>query len=226
MSTVLKIERQQTALSLIRISLRLSYIAAITGLNDRFLRKVWKEVHGRSPSSGTSYTSVDTGLKTYSMAMQSAAFANIYFASASQEHAKLAIHAPTFLASWNTYVDLGINKELTPDLAWQVIRNITAKSTYMDGCKKCNTNYIVFHKLSGHLAKCPFCYEAEKQARRAAEFESDADNASKRRATMHIVRERKQQIPLPDGFVDRRRTAKIKGDSDDLGFISANAKRA
>lgn len=128
MSAVLKIERQQTALSLVRIGLRLSYIAAITGLNDRFLRKLWKEVHGRSPASGTSYTSTDTGLKTYAMSRQSAAFAQVYMATAASEHAKVSMHAPTFLGAWMTYTDLNINADLTPDLAWQVYGTLPAKT--------------------------------------------------------------------------------------------------
>lgn len=219
MSTVLKIERQQTALSLIRIRLRLSYVAAITGLNDRFLRKVWKEVHGRSPSSGTSYTSVDTGLKTYSMARQSAAFANVYFATAAEEHAKLAIHAPTFLAAWMTYVELGINEDLTSDLAWQVIRNITAKSTSLHGCKKCNTQYIVFQKFSGNLAKCPFCYDADKQARKGVDSTKDKSN-------IHVVLERKSNARPPEGIPERRRPVNIQSEESDLGFTSAYATRA
>ena len=219
MSTVLKIERQQTALSLVRIGLRLSYVAAITGLNDRFLRKVWKEVHGRSPSSGTSYTSVDTGLKTYGMAWQSAAFANVYFATAPEEHARLAIHAPTFLAAWLTYVDLGINEDLTPDLAWQVIRNITAKSTRLHGCKKCNSQFIIFQKFSGNHSKCPFCYDAEKQARRNGETLKD-------KPSIHLVRERKSNVHLPDGVPDRRRPVKIQGEDLDESFTSAYATRA
>jgi hypothetical protein len=214
MSTVLKIERQQTALSLIRIRLRLSYVAAITGLNDRFLRKVWKEVHGKSPSSGTSYTSIDTGLKTYSMARQSAAFANVYFATAAEEHAKIAIHAPTFLAAWMTYVGLGINEDLTPDLAWQVIRNITAKSTSLHGCKKCNTQYIVFQKFTGNLAKCPFCHDADKRARKNEPTH------------IHLVMERKSVGQPPDGISERRRPVKICADDSGLGFTSAYATRA
>lgn len=219
MSTVLKIERQQTALSLIRIGLRLSYVAAITGLNDRFLRKVWKEVHGRSPSSGTSYTSIDTGLKTYSMARQSAAFANVYFATAAEDHAKMAIHATTFLAAWTTYVGLGVNEDLTPDLAWQVIRNITAKSTSLHGCKKCSSKYIIFTKFSGSLSKCPFCYDADKQARR------DSDSTKAQRS-LRIVRKRQLDSRPPEGIPERRRPVKIQDDDSDLGFSSAYATRA
>lgn len=168
MSAVLKIERQQTALSLVRIGLRLSYIAAITGLNDRFLRKVWKEVHGRSPASGTSYTSTDTGLKTYSMSRQSAAFAQVYMATAATEHAKVSMHAPTFLSAWMTYTELGINADLTPDLAWQVIRNITGKNTQLKTCGQCESSYISYEKLNGKDCKCPFCYDADKRARAAS----------------------------------------------------------
>ncbi len=220
MSTVLKIERQQTALALVRIKLRLSYVEAITGQNNRFLRKIWKEVHGRSPSSGTSYTSVDTGLKTYSMARQSAAFARIYFATASEEHAKLAIHAQTFLAAWLTYVDLGINEDLTPDLAWQVIRNITAKNTTLHDCKKCGSRHIIFRRYSGQAAKCPFCYDAEKKARQNGE-------AGKKKATLHVVRERKISLPLGEGEVERRRPAPARcAEPAEEMVSSAYAKRA
>lgn len=201
MSAVLKIERQQTALSLVRIGLRLSYIAAITGLNDRFLRKVWKEVHGKSPSSGTSYTSIDTGLKTYSMSRQSAAFTNVYMATAPHEHAKQSMHAPTFLAAWLTYVELGINETLTPDLAWQVIRNITAKSTSLTACKKCSSNYILFEKLNGQECKCPFCYDADKRTRKSDEATVPP---IKTKLQPHLVQERKRDVALPPGFVDRR----------------------
>lgn len=166
MSAVAKIERQKTALALVKIGLRLSYIQWITGLNDRFLRTLWKEVHGKSPSSGTSYTSVDTGLKTYSLSRISAAFANVYFRSAEDGHPN-CLQAETFLAAWRSFEFLGINdnKELTPDMAWQVIRNLVSGTTQRRLCKQCNSSYIRYEKANGLECKCPFCTVAEKRAR-------------------------------------------------------------
>jgi len=177
MSAVAKIELQQTALSMVRIGLRLSYIRGVTRLNERFLRGLWKEVHGKSPSSGTSYTSEDTGLKTYSQSRQSAAFANIYMTTAkgyglgrgfdyvgSKEH--YFLDPNTFLDAWSTYTELAANEDLTPDIAWQVVRNLTSSTTVWTHCKKCSTGFIHLAHVKENECKCPFCTDAARSQRR------------------------------------------------------------
>lgn len=148
------IEARTDALEMVRAGVRLTYVGATTGLPERFLRELWREVHGKRPAGGRTYCDPRAGLRSSKQRQEAAAFANLYFAGS--ENLK-SLEARRFIQAWQAFLEMLPGAALDSTLAWAVIRNICARLTWRETCGKCGVSFIRHDEQFGKHAKCPFC---------------------------------------------------------------------
>lgn len=156
MNKLALIEARVDALALVQIGVRLAYVRSTTGLPERFLRELWKDVHGKNPSSGRTYSEIDAGLRTIRQRQEAAAFANLYFAADLGKEIKF-IQAGQFIRVWEGYRELLPRADMNSTLAWTIIRNLCARLTWLETCGKCGSGFIRHEGQYGRSAECPFC---------------------------------------------------------------------
>jgi len=149
-----RIEARTDALGLVRAGVRLTYVRATTGLPLKLLRELWRDVHGKSPSSGRAHSDPLSGLKTRKQRQEAAAFANLYFAGCENRKAH-SIEARQFLRTWQAFRETLPDTAMDSSLAWAVIRNICGRLTWREKCAHCGAGFIRNHEQPDW--GCPFC---------------------------------------------------------------------
>ena len=156
MSYVALIESRVDALALVQVGVRLTYVRATTGLPEQFLRDLWRDVHGKSPAPGGTYSEVDSGLRNIKQRREAAAFANLYFTAVEGKEIK-SIQPRRFIQAWKAFRELLPDADMNPTLGWTIIRNLCAKLTRLETCNVCGTGFIRHAEQYGRSARCPFC---------------------------------------------------------------------
>lgn len=151
-----RIEARTDALDLVRAGVRLTFVRATTGLPERLLRELWRDVHGEGPSSGRTYSDPRSGLRTGKQRQEASIFANLYFAGGENREVK-SLEARRFIQAWQQYLEIIPDTSMDSTLAWTVIRNICAKVTWREKCVKCGVSFIQYGEIFGRAGKCPFC---------------------------------------------------------------------
>lgn len=157
MNNVALVEARVDALEMVRVGVRLSYVRATTGLPEKFLRDLWREIHGKSPSPGRTYCDPQSGLRTPRQRQDAAAFTNLYFVSEGEPIK--SIEARRFIQAWKVFKEMMPDTDLNATLAWTIIRNVCARLTWREVCKNCGAGFIRNAEQYGVSTRCPFCAE-------------------------------------------------------------------
>ena len=154
-STLDDIKRLTLASELVQAGLRLSIIVALTGLTVVPLRRLWREMHGKSPPNGKLPESVLSFITTQSSAGSISAFVALH----QKSHRSLQhIDPAALLSSWKTY-----NKLCSPPLdinaAYYVVRDVRSGFVSFPRCTSCGAHFI-YDTASTLTNRCPFCGDA------------------------------------------------------------------
>lgn len=148
------IEARIDALEMVRAGVRLTYVRATTGLPERFLRELWRDIHGKSPPSGRAHCDPLSGLRSRKQRQEAAAFANLYFAGCENQKIQ-SIEARRFLRAWRAFREMLPDMAMDSTLAWAVTRNICGKLTWREKCGRCGVSFI--RNSEQPEWRCPFC---------------------------------------------------------------------
>ncbi len=151
-----RIEARSDALDLVRAGVRLPYVRATTGLPNRLLRELWRDVYGECPSSGRTHGDPVSGLRSGRQRKEASTFANLYFAGGGQREV-ISLQARRFIEAWALFHESSPEAGMDANLAWAVIRNLCAHLTWREKCRKCGASFIRFGEIVGRAASCPFC---------------------------------------------------------------------
>lgn len=152
-------DRHDLALTMIRAGFRTSIVFIHTQLSKLLLRRLYKELHLKSPSSGLLSSSAYV-LSNRKNQLYATLFMNIY----AQLHGKQqnSVDVRLVIESWDIfkmlvpkYMELDIHPQ-TINEAWTLTRDFRCETNYFEACPKCSQQYLACDD-SRLAKKCPFC---------------------------------------------------------------------
>ncbi|CAN7645699.1 flagellar transcriptional regulator FlhC [Acidovorax sp. LjRoot129] len=147
---IAKLEQMLLARDLIQAKLRLSIVAALTGVTQEPLRKMWKELHGERSPNGKLPESALSFVNNVQMVSNLSAIVLLH----QKLHKTKELTPTTLLATWNTHVAL-----LGPidiNAAYYVLRDVRSNMLTVMQCSRCEVSYIYDRELS-LTSRCPYC---------------------------------------------------------------------
>jgi hypothetical protein len=152
-------DRRSLALELIRRKLRTPIIHLHTQIPLADIRDWYREIHGRSPSSGL-LPSMSTLLPNRNSHIYVSLFAAIYRRVGGKKVLQVIdIHA--MMEAWDLFSTLTrhVRRKRPADLteAWVIARAMRAKTATMHRCSKCASSYLVAGDSKLPPA-CPICF--------------------------------------------------------------------
>lgn len=152
MTTLAEIKQLTIATELIRRKLRLSIVGSLTGVSQRTLRLMWKEVHGEGAPNGKLPESVLSYITNNKIAADVAAFLGMYthqFGDVKQ------FDAERLLSAQNACARLGL--EVNIMLAYYALRDMRAGFIELPKCHCCGAKFVFDSSGGRHSERCPFC---------------------------------------------------------------------
>ncbi|WP_082877641.1 FlhC family transcriptional regulator [Methylomonas koyamae] len=150
--------RHDLALTMIRAGFRTSIVFIHTQLSKLLLRRLYKELHMKSPSSGLLMSSAYV-LSNRKNQIYATLFMKIYAKLHEQQSSvdvRLVIDAwEIFKVLVPQYETLDIHPQSINE-AWTLTRDFRCATNYFETCPKCENEYLACD--DSRLAKrCPFC---------------------------------------------------------------------
>lgn len=154
MTTLAQLDALTTASKLIGMNLRLTIVGALTGVSDRTLRKLWREIHGKSSSNGKLPESVLSFITSRQAAADIAAFMGVYLHQCGPvktiDPNKL-MHALELCSRMSMNININI--------AYYGLRDLRAGFISFPKCSGCGARFI-FDTEKKHTNRCPFCNQS------------------------------------------------------------------
>lgn len=151
-----KLEAFQLAVELIQAKLRLSIVAALTGLTLEPLRKIWKETHGERSPNGKLPESALSYVKTVQMVRALSAIVLLH----QRLHNTKEIDPRSLLQTWRAHNNLlgGVDPINILDInaVYYVLRDVRSNLLTVMHCNNCKIGYIYDRELS-LTSHCPYC---------------------------------------------------------------------
>jgi len=142
------------AKELICLRLRPPLVATITGLNQRYLRGVWMEIHQAGPSKGL--TPKSSGRMVRNRDMQDVAVFFAILRVTVKEDPAPQVHICHLLSAFHTYQDLFQDCNLSFPTCFFLTRDYINGSLDLASCIMCKYDYV--HAIGNKwLFNCPFC---------------------------------------------------------------------
>lgn len=151
--------RHELALTMIRAGFRTSIVFIHTQLSKLLLRRLYKELHLKSPSSGLLSSSAYV-LSNRRNQLYATLFMRIYSELNGQQ--KNSVDVRIVIDSWDIfktlvpkYNELDIHPRSINE-AWTLTRDFRCETNYFETCPKCSQQYLACDD-SRLAKKCPFC---------------------------------------------------------------------
>ncbi|MDO8941069.1 MAG: FlhC family transcriptional regulator [Methylicorpusculum sp.] len=141
------------ALEMIKLDARISIISRETGLSTRLLRKSYREIHNKSPSSGLLRNTPDFIYKTKTKEKQATVFCILYKLDETASFQRL-------INVYKRYIDfLTLSEQDKPTLltfseAWALSRFLDQAQVKLIECPVCSSARLITDQ-SFHV--CPIC---------------------------------------------------------------------
>lgn len=154
-------EKHRLAFDMVKAGFRTSIVYIHTQLSKILLRKLYKTLHHKSPSSGLLPSSAYV-LSNRKNQIYATLFMRIY--AKLHKDIENAIDVKLVMDSWDIY-KLLVPKHADAELdihprsineAWALTRDFRASTNYFANCRKCNQQYLACDD-SRLARKCPFC---------------------------------------------------------------------
>lgn len=160
-------ERQQKialAMQLVARKLRTTPAHALTGVPEPDLRRLYRQMHGSSPSSG-SIPSTAHLLTSRRLQAKASAFLAIYHGLEGREG---PLEASVLVMAYDQYVAFlgGASPEMDMTAAWSLVREYQAGISHLERCRRCTARYLVAQNADIPL-NCPFCALRSKRPRKS-----------------------------------------------------------
>ena len=156
-------QQLELARALLARKLRTTPAHGLTGLPETELRRLYHQVHGCSPSSG-SIPSTAHLLTSRRRQVKCSAFLEVYLALGPKE---APIDGERLVAAFDLY--RALSGEIEPEIdltgAWSVVREYKAGLTLRKICRSCEGRYLLAPR-SILIPNCPYCALRERGLRR------------------------------------------------------------
>lgn len=156
-------ESASLAYELVRRKLRTPIVHLYTGMPLAEIRELYRELHGRSPSSGL-LPSISTLLPNRQCQIYVSLFASIYRRLGGEGVFK-NIDIQAIIKAWDLFLDLTRNiRKKRPDNiteAWVIARDIRINAAVLSTCPRCATPYLSAPE-SKLPPTCPICSVARR----------------------------------------------------------------
>jgi len=173
------IQRFDTAVALIRCSMRLSIVSRITGIHPKLLRSLYREIHGRGATAGQ-MPSTNSILATRS-GQASASVLAVFYRSAGGSAIYDQIDMTALLTAHELYLELleaaippaSPVKLLNITQAWIIARDIGTGAVYFQECRHCHIQFL--SAMDARLPPgCPICaLKRQESVKRFASQDKD-----------------------------------------------------
>lgn len=147
---IAKLEQMLLARDLIQSKLRLSIVAALTGVTQEPLRKMWKEIHGERSPNGKLPESALSFVNNVQMVSTLSAVVLLH----KKLHKTKEITPTTLLTTWKTHSAL--LGPLDINAVYYVLRDVRSNMLTVMQCSRCTASYIYDRELS-LTSRCPYC---------------------------------------------------------------------
>jgi hypothetical protein len=158
MSTLERHRAVALALRLIGHHTKLSIVHAATGVRLETLRRLYREVHGRSPRGGPLANSVGAVVKTRGQQAHASLFASLYLT----RHGPVLYRTIDYAALVDAYelylalVPASTQRLLPINLAWAIATDLRSGQARFSHCHGCEVTYLEMRTGSLGL-RCPIC---------------------------------------------------------------------
>ncbi|HAZ42575.1 MAG TPA: hypothetical protein DCY52_09925 [Methylococcaceae bacterium] len=149
--------RVDLALALVERKLRTTPAHVLTGLPEAELRRLYRQIHGRSPTSG-SIPSTGHLLTSRRRQAKISVYVAVYLGLAGEEGSR-HVDARMLIQSHDLFKELiGVRQAEEIDLtaAWSVLREFQSGISRRPCCRECGAWYIISETADVPLS-CPFC---------------------------------------------------------------------
>jgi len=142
------------ARELMQLRLRPPLVSTITGLNQRYLRRIWKEIHQSSPSRGL--TPKSSGRMVRNRDMHDVAVFFAILRVTIKEDPAPELHICHLLSAFHTYQDLFQECNLSFPTCFFLTRDYINGNLNLASCIKCKSDFVcaIGNKYTFH---CPSC---------------------------------------------------------------------
>ncbi|AVO43460.1 FlhC family transcriptional regulator [Simplicispira suum] len=156
MISVAELHAYNTATALVRRKLRLSLVTSLTGVSQRTLRGIWREIHGEGAPNGKLPEFAQSLITSRQIAASAAAFVSVYL----QQYGpvKGAINAEHLMGAVDLSARFG--NEVNIATAFYCLRDLKAGFLMFPKCCQCGARYLYDSSGGRHLDRCPFCSHA------------------------------------------------------------------
>ncbi len=153
MISVGELQAYNTATELVRRKLRLSLVSSLTGVSQRTLRGIWREIHGSGAPNGKLPEFAQSLITSRQIAASAAAFVSVYL----QQFGPVSgtIDAEKLIEA----VDLSerFGNELSIATAFYCLRDLRAGFITFPKCLHCGARFLYDSSGGRHMDRCPFC---------------------------------------------------------------------
>lgn len=156
MSALADHERLALAIALLRRKARISIVHHETGVPREKLRRLHRDIHGRSPPSGQIPMIGGATIQTRAQQVHAGLFATLYVRYSELDTTR-QIDLPAVIAAHDLYLSLVPQApQLDFNAAWAVARDLRVGSAELHTCRACEVSYLV-SSASRLAPTCPFC---------------------------------------------------------------------
>ena len=154
MTTLAELESLNTATKLVSRGLRLTIVSALTGVSQRTLRKLWREIHGKSSPNGKLPESVLSFITNKQVAADVAAFMGVYL----QQCGPVKAIDPNKLM-YTLDLCQRMSMDINVNVAYYGLRDLRAGFISFPKCSGCGAKFV-YDSESKHTNRCPFCNQS------------------------------------------------------------------
>lgn len=158
-----ELERYRDAKDLIALEMRGSIVSALTGVSSHHVKKIWYDVHKKTPPCGQLPAGVHVFVKDPVIAANLSGF--VAFCIMKYGDAKTAMTARNIISARTAYSWVS-QTTLDVTAAYYALRDVASGMVHWRYCRGCRAFHMV-HLRTFQMRNCPFCRLAAT-ARKAA----------------------------------------------------------
>lgn len=143
------------AMQMIEIGLRPPIVHATTGLCKNRLRRIYKEMHGKSASQGRVSEYAYSRLKTRNQVIESTGFYHIYYRLGGDRILRV-LDGNLFLKAYREYEISFSPACIDAQTAWYIARDLRENVLEPRCCPECSRGYL-YDARSDLMVRCPLC---------------------------------------------------------------------
>lgn len=153
MISVSELRAYNTATELVRRKLRLSLVMSLTGVSQRTLRGIWREIHGEGAPNGKLPEFAQSLITSRQIAAGAASFTGVYLQQFGPVEG--TIDADKLIAAVDMSARFG--NEINIATAFYCLRDLRAGFITFPKCSHCGARFLYDSSGGRHMDRCPFC---------------------------------------------------------------------